>query len=136
VHSLTSLRMSTFLRYSSFFVFWWDWSLYLGFMCAKQAFYPLSHNANPFCSSYFGDTAFWTISLGCPWATILPISASQVAIVVGVIHQLTAAIPHPKISWFPLHHWLIFFWVKRSFLPALEKYYAFLLQLISFFIRI
>jgi hypothetical protein len=33
-----------------------------GFMLAEQALYPLNHTSSPFCSGYFGDGVFQTIS--------------------------------------------------------------------------
>jgi hypothetical protein len=47
----------------------------------------LSHTASPFCSGYFGDMVFKTISPGWPHTSILLISASQIVRNIGVSHQ-------------------------------------------------
>jgi hypothetical protein len=47
----------------------------------------LSHISSPFHSDYSGDRVLWTICLGWPWTTILPISASWVARITGISHQ-------------------------------------------------
>jgi hypothetical protein len=39
-----------------------------------------------FCSGYFGVGIPWTICPGWPWTTILPISASQIARIIGMSH--------------------------------------------------
>jgi hypothetical protein len=62
-----------------------------GFVLAKQALCSSSHTSSSFCSGYFGNGMSWTICSGWPWATILLISASQVARIIGVSHQCPAA---------------------------------------------
>jgi hypothetical protein len=67
------------------------------FILTKQALYCLSHDANPFCSGYFGVGISQTICPDWPKTTILPISVSQVARIAGISHW------HPALchSWFP-----------------------------------
>jgi hypothetical protein len=55
----------------------------------------LSHISSPFCSSYFRDGISWTSCPDWPWATILPISASQVTRIIGMDHWH----PAPKHFW-------------------------------------
>jgi hypothetical protein len=54
------------------------------FMFAKHVLYHLSHTSSLFCSGYFEDGVSWTICQGWPQATNLPISASQVAGIIGI----------------------------------------------------
>jgi hypothetical protein len=63
--------------------FWRDWALSL----PSRHSTTLSHTCSPFCSGYFGDGVSWTICLGWPQTSILPISASQVARITSVSHQ-------------------------------------------------
>jgi hypothetical protein len=51
---------------------------------AWKMLYCLSHASSPFCCGYFGDGVSWTICLCWPWTTILPISAFQVARLLGL----------------------------------------------------
>jgi hypothetical protein len=53
---------------------------------AKQAHYCLSHTSIPFCSGYFGDGILQTVCLDWARISILLISASQVARIIGVSH--------------------------------------------------
>jgi hypothetical protein len=53
-------------------------------MLAKQPLYCLSHTTSPFCSGYFGNESLKLFSLGWLQTTILTISASQVARIIGV----------------------------------------------------
>jgi hypothetical protein len=55
-----------------------------GFALIKQAPYCLSHTCTPFSSGYFG--VLWTIWPVWPQTSILPISASQVARIIGMNH--------------------------------------------------
>jgi hypothetical protein len=64
-----------------------------GFCSYKQVLYCLSHTSSPFCYDYFGDVVSQTICSGCPRATILPITVSQVARVTGMSNQCSASVP-------------------------------------------
>jgi hypothetical protein len=60
-----------------------------GFVLPNQVFYCLSHTSNPFCSGYSWNEVSQTICPGCPGTTFLLISASQVAKIIGIDHQLS-----------------------------------------------
>jgi Na+-driven multidrug efflux pump len=61
---------------------WWAWGLNLGFTSANQVLYCLNHT-----SSHFALVILRTIYLGCPRTTILPMSASQIARIIGMNHR-------------------------------------------------
>jgi hypothetical protein len=54
------------------------------FVLAKQVLYCLNHTSCPFCSSYFGSGVSRTIFEDWLQTAVLPISASQVAGIIGV----------------------------------------------------
>jgi hypothetical protein len=60
----------------------------------------LSHTSSPFWSACFGDGLFGTICLDCPQTAILPVSASQIARITGVIHQNWAEVSNTLMQWF------------------------------------
>jgi hypothetical protein len=62
-----------------------------GFVLAKQVLYYLSHASSPFCSGYFEDRIFWTICPGWPWISVLLLSASQIARIIGMSHWHSAS---------------------------------------------
>jgi hypothetical protein len=64
--------------------------LNLGLVLAKKVFCCLSNTSDPFCSSYFGDGASWTICPDWSWTVILPISSSQIARIAGMSHSCLA----------------------------------------------
>jgi hypothetical protein len=71
--------------------FWWDWGVWTqAFILAKQSLYHLSHSSSPLCSGFFWMWILWTICLGFPQTTILPISASQEARITSMSHQQLA----------------------------------------------
>jgi hypothetical protein len=53
--------------------------------CLWFLFESLSHSSSPFCSDYFGDRDLMNYLPS--WSQILPISASQVARIIGMNHQ-------------------------------------------------
>jgi hypothetical protein len=67
-------------------------------MLVKQALYHLNHTSSAFCSSYFGDRISRIIYLGWPRTSILPISASQVARIIGYNFRSTLLTPSWKYA--------------------------------------
>jgi hypothetical protein len=63
-----------------------DWDLNQGLQACKEALYYLSHTSSTFFSGYFGDGVSQTICPGWSWAVILPVSAFQVARILGISH--------------------------------------------------
>jgi hypothetical protein len=76
----------------------------------------LSYTSSSFCSGYFGDGVSGTISLDWPWIEIFLISASQIAGITSVSHQLLALILILNLFMMKLHsefkknvlNWVIF----------------------------
>jgi hypothetical protein len=68
-----------------FFIAKWVWTQ--GFALVKQMLYFLRNTSSPFCFSYFRDRISWNISLGWPGTMILLVSASLIAMILGVCHK-------------------------------------------------
>jgi hypothetical protein len=68
----------------------WVWDLNLGLHACKVGALPPESASSPFCSGYFGVGDLSTICLSWAWTVVYPISASQVARVVGMSHQCLA----------------------------------------------
>jgi hypothetical protein len=97
--TLLCLHPTLFPRWAHLFLFFFFGGTEVwtpGFTFEKQARYHLIHTCSSFCSSYFGDEVSQTVCPGCPPTMILPISASQVARVIGVSHSahLSSSIFH------------------------------------------
>jgi hypothetical protein len=60
----------------------------------------LTHNSSPFCSGYFGDGVLQISCPGWPQTSILPISSSQIARIIGVSHQYLTCPCILEICWF------------------------------------
>jgi hypothetical protein len=78
-----------------FFKSWWDWFELRAFAVGKQTLYHLNHTTRQFALVILEMEFSWTVCLGWPWTTTLPISASQVARITGLSH------------WCPTHSLLI-----------------------------
>jgi hypothetical protein len=62
----------------------WDWAFELRVLHLPSRLLAFKPNSSPFYSGCFGDGALWTVCPGWPQATILLISASQVARIIGL----------------------------------------------------
>jgi hypothetical protein len=60
--------------------------------------YTFSHSIRPFCVRYFRDRILLTICLGWLQTAILLISASWVARITGLSHQLLTQLIHVKVT--------------------------------------
>jgi hypothetical protein len=82
---LQRLLLSVIYLLRGFVCFWWDWSL----LCTcKAGALLLEPHLSSFCSGYFGDEVSQAVFTGWPWSYILSSSASQIAAITGVSHQL------------------------------------------------
>jgi hypothetical protein len=77
-----------------FFLFWWVWTLnsvsnwtQFELYTYKACTPPVEPCLQSICSAYFGDRVSETICSGWHWATILPISGSPIARIIGMSHQ-------------------------------------------------
>jgi hypothetical protein len=85
------------LIYTYFLLFWWDWSLTLGLTLARQVLYCLNCASSPFWRCGFMN-CLPKLNLN------LPISASQVARIIGVSHLCVAL---SLLVWFFLRYWVL-----------------------------
>jgi hypothetical protein len=95
----------------------WLWAQ--GYMIANKC--STGHTCSPFCSGYFGGGVLQTICPGCPRTVILLISASQVARITGMSHQLCLGLLRAEITgtyhyvWFREGIFFFFFLVVLGF---------------------